>query len=469
MDPCSDLPLPLVTEFFTRGLPPPIGRTIPEGLLEPVFAFLSEEYHRSRESLESRPFNVEDCLAHLDYLIESAGIIESERARLFDVRMRLLTFMLRVLSLQDTFHHPSDAIEGLAGECLRSRAVMISFNYDTILEQALERASGPSGYWPRRGSSGFREWIGDDALREGMTAWKRTLGYGYRFQDLVVPWMSQAGTTDGSHYYGIPGNQPYDTPLLKLHGSLNWFRYVEQRVEPGPNGPAPAFADRGRRVLLKSESYVQLGVFPLSHDGWVVEPIFVPPTGSKERYLSPILEELWVSARRALSDCRKLVSIGYSYGALDYQIRSELRHAFAARGLDELIVVNPTTAARDLLEELCQPRTTRHYASLEEYVDVECPCIRHTPFETREFFSDLGRRLGVVFPDLYDVLARCRVCSAGQPSSRIETNLSLEEAQARASIVERLVCPRRHEQVLGSADKSVYPATVQDLATWTTA
>jgi len=118
--------------------------------------------------------------------------------------------------------------------------------------------------------------------------------------------------------YGLD-NAP-GTPLLKLHGSLNWARC--EVCGPTPWVLSDFFTDfdwRPRSQSLGSATLTigsRLGDF--QHHGKPVapEPVIVPPTWNKLQYhqaLSPV----WRRAAKELSEARNIFVIGYSLPPTD--------------------------------------------------------------------------------------------------------------------------------------------------------
>ena len=100
---------------------------------------------------------------------------------------------------------------------------------------------------PRRGiflpsstKDKFKEQVFDEELGYSYWNWNRALGYGMKF-DQTMMYDGGEGTKQkyfqGSRFYSHPDNNLYPWQLLKLHGSLNWFRYL-------PATPIPILTDK---------------------------------------------------------------------------------------------------------------------------------------------------------------------------------------------------------------------------------
>jgi hypothetical protein len=456
MDPCTDMPPPLESGFFQRGLVRPIGDTVND-LVSPILDYIRSEFRRDRQSLEALPFSIESLLTHIDYQLSTEPDGTAIHARLTDIQLRLLTYIVRVLSLEDQFHTPTPVMTAFASYCLRTSATVFSFNYTTFLERAMEGASGQSARWlARRGRLGQSGayLVDDEGLQTPLGNWTSCLGYGLTFDLVQTPWLD-GSMVDGSRYYSLPGNSLYLNPVLKLHGSLNWFAYPAevQMFRHNDGGPSTKPELRGRRLVL---AFRPPDMFDPGHpSARALAPVIVPPTGPKDAFLAnEIFRRLWTSARESLARCQRLISVGYSYRESDFRIMSELRRAFADRPLEELVVVNPTTRSLDLLREICQPVVWRHYSNLTDFVMAELASIRP---DGDEYYSEHAAKPGMPLGP-QRVVVRCRTCDPNEPSGSTMVDFACwEDAVSRARAVEWTVCRHGHTQLSGSGDKDVIP------------
>ena len=120
--------------------------------------------------------------------------------------------------------------------------------------------------------------------------------------------------------------QPVGTPLLKLHGSINWADCQKcDRVIPWRLGEylqryesLPAFADASPYANIKIASHLKT----CSQCNNVVpkDPVIIPPTWNKAKYHSKIAE-VWKKAALELSDAENIFVIGYSLPDTDHFFR----------------------------------------------------------------------------------------------------------------------------------------------------
>jgi len=137
----------------------------------------------------------------------------------------------------------------------------MSFNYDTLIDQALSRVGG-------------KRWVPD-------------VGYGFDIQDGVDQWRPPPG----------PGpNVKNPVLLLKPHGSLNW--HVDKDVHAVTLVPAYHRSSTGA---------------------------IVPPTWDKSDVGQWPWSEVWRSARRVLGTAKMLIVVGYSVPVTDQLSQALLR------------------------------------------------------------------------------------------------------------------------------------------------
>jgi hypothetical protein len=188
--------------------------------------------------------------------------------------------------------------------------------------------------------------------------WNRPLGYGFPF-DVVR--LHQAGVSqyvDGDRFYSLPENTPYDWPLLKLHGSINWFRYLPFRKYPAFD-QAQALPPVKLSQALLVDGHWWFGE-PPDFQGWYIDPLIITPVLYKEQYFieplfSRLLQPLWNRARDALAVANELVVIGYSFPGTDFHVEKMFREAFADHDLQRVVIVNPD---RDVYDKV---RALTHY------------------------------------------------------------------------------------------------------------
>jgi NAD-dependent SIR2 family protein deacetylase len=135
----------------------------------------------------------------------------------------------------------------------------------------------------------------------------------------------------------------YEIPVLKLHGSANWFRCNSGRCV-------------GKVVIAGGTPAKRLEYFygqHCPHCGQnVAEPVIVPPTWAKGGQ-SEVLRPVWSKALEALREAGRIFIIGYSMPSTDQFFRYMLALALATNEmLDKVVVVNTSPDAQKTFEDL---------------------------------------------------------------------------------------------------------------------
>ena len=205
-----------------------------------------------------------------------------------------------------TIQHALDGVEVLpesdvvafARHCTDTSATCITFNYDDLLDAALNGAGTWDPYW----------------------------GYGF--------WCRSSADTVADISYG---SNPSDLLLLKLHGSVNWWPRL---------GYVKPFA---LDSIVHHHSW-QSSSWRNSYDRAVVarhlepEPVIVPPVLSKSDLVAqPVLRLVWSLAYERLSKADTVTFIGYSCPATDTAARVLFSEALADLPRDAVTVVGLET------------------------------------------------------------------------------------------------------------------------------
>ena len=180
-----------------------------------------------------------------------------------------------------------------------SRATVITFNYDNLIECALE---------PYKRQDGFLvayPWLGID--EEDILNGRPRRADLLRLREIDSR-VSRAAIGPGPGVVRVTSGA--DTfRLLKLHGSLSWYSAPEDPTGstlqrwtlPGVvTSPQDDDGEDRRRVLPGGE------------------PFIVPPAALKSQHLrNPVVRELWREASAALKSARRVVLVGYSLPPAD--------------------------------------------------------------------------------------------------------------------------------------------------------
>jgi SIR2-like domain len=208
---------------------------------------------------------------------------------------------------------------------LRKGDTLITFNYDTVIEEAMP---WKTTLWTPRG--------GYFVDATGMT------------HDWTKKWFSSRK---------LQNSKKTQINLLKLHGSLNWELYATSKVRL-KHRPYVVRARRGK---------------PVSDSAAIV-----PPGWHKRVDRNPY-NALWHQARLQLEKCATLVIVGYSLPETDLIAKALFLEAIRSRAyrgkfIQELHVADTSDLVRKRLIELFVPALGPHgnvfrYKSAQELAD----------------------------------------------------------------------------------------------------
>lgn len=228
-------------------------------------------------------------------------------------------------------------VERFVGVAHAVRAAVVTFNYDTLVERAVDQ------YFLRDLKSASAIGLWSDAL--------------VRSCDITGHLPQSADEVEVG---------PHQTfRLLKLHGSTNFYwsptdhsgaTLVRWPMPEGEHQPDPL---AGQRLTLGSR---ELGWDPALLANSVEspeqrrkrllygrQPLVVPPSALKSRFYDvPFLRGLWQQAREAILEASHLYLVGYSLAVTDLVALGLLREHL--RPTCEVVVVNKGPAGDDVVE-----------------------------------------------------------------------------------------------------------------------
>jgi len=345
---------PLSTDFFQHALGG--GRTATEAYrqkLAPLFEYIARYWKLSLEDLQRQPFDLEACytLLELQSREHRARDNREELVRLAEIRFRLTALLAEYLSDFEYAGVLKDSFRRFSAFILAGKAAVLTFNYDTILEAAIELASGVNAAMPPsfRGGPPESGEVPEEELPYSHCNWNRPLAYGVRFDRVQLQRAGLTTLVPGARFYAHPANAIYPTPFLKLHGSVNWFfntgvprfPFVE-RTQPPPNV--------GETVLYRPSWWFNE---PPDLGGYILDPILLTPGITKLLEQHAMIEAIWERARTELAACRRLIVGGYSFPPTDFHARRLFLEAFQDRSPDEVTVINPDTGVVQIVKDLC--------------------------------------------------------------------------------------------------------------------
>ena len=165
--------------------------------------------------------------------------------------------------------------------------------------------------------------------------------------------------------YGFSKKPPEGPILLKPHGSLNWFEGDLGRSIKGSKKILLFGEDRSTRVYAFREFRA-----PVSKSDRKFTPLIVPPVYLKN-FEKPVFKELWQNCTKHLSTAKKIFFLGYSMPAPDFHVQFIMRcgfhnqiegellrngHRRKPTGAAEVVIINPDREAAQRIESIAGPK-----------------------------------------------------------------------------------------------------------------
>lgn len=300
-----------------------------------LFEYIKKFWKISPDDLKKYDFDIEEFFT-LIQLQKSAEekYHNNERKKLIKIQNQFTkSFFKFIQGFSSRFN---DSFRRFGEQLYREKPTVLTFNYDTFIEQTIKNASGFCDRFQRFPHVGPVE---DVEIRHHRSNWLPSLAYGVEFDEVELDRAGCPRIVEGGRFYSFKENNLYASKILKLHGSINWFRYTGVKVNPYIEN----FKSKKGRVLCSS-LYGSHDVLSSSIDGEIVESILIMPTLYKDIENEPILSEIWSSAKSALSSCEKLIIGGYSFPPTDFYTKKLFLEAFENSTPKEIIIINPDTS-----------------------------------------------------------------------------------------------------------------------------
>ena len=119
--------------------------------LQGVYGYIEKYFKKPKEDLAKSTFDLETCFTLLERQIrqvQSEGR-PSDFQKLVEIRFQLTSFLAEVLSEFEHFAVTSHIMRNLGRVILYEKPIILTFNYDCIMESVLEMASGVNPKIPK--------------------------------------------------------------------------------------------------------------------------------------------------------------------------------------------------------------------------------------------------------------------------------------------------------------------------------
>lgn len=276
----------------------------------------------------------------LSYLAEQKPWLEESENQKDKVRLLELTRNIRVAigrcqvnARERIDSGQCDWIFPLFEHWHRSRSVVITLNYDTLVEEIVEKI-GTAKY----------PGIPHSTKPNSITADPRSNLRVCNIHPSILrdAWLGSTGSSFSDYFYNQPSFR-----LLKLHGSVNWFR------SPNPNAQSDTI------------SYIpatEAATYPdQASPSWIADkaPYIIPPVPNKGSLVNhDSLRAIWREAAEAVKWAKRIVVLGYSMPENDTLLMQLIRgNLFNSKPPIEL--VNPDKGLKKKVEKIFEGEESR--------------------------------------------------------------------------------------------------------------
>jgi hypothetical protein len=332
---------PLTNNFFAVARSLHVRFRDYDTLLKPLYDLILEYWHKTISDLEFGEFNLEDCFSFVQLQLLDAELDNDvdKTKQLYKIRYLLIAYFAEVMLEFRDYYQLSPVMLNFGKILHKEKATVITFNYDLFVEDILQNVNGSNG-------------------------WKLEQSYNIKFDKIF-----------GRQIF-TPDTKLIFPSVLKLHGSLNWYRYINQTPNQFITSDKlrEIYEPRKNHIILQNLNwFLPVSDTPWTEDQLFVEPITITPVIHKQFYAEGFLykkvfDVLWKNARDSLSKCKSLVVIGYSFPPTDFHTRKLFLEAFSKNIVTKLVIVNPDPGAAERAKELVRHKETITLPNLGDYV-----------------------------------------------------------------------------------------------------
>lgn len=384
----DDIKPPLARDFFSKVLKPPrLSDDFTIKQLAPLFDFIQKFWHLDKSQLLTAELDLEECFTFIELQRREAYFREDPEklAEASGIQGLLTGLLFNYLSHLNVLPNFSPEFVELGRLIYVQGSPVLTFNYDTLLESAIENASPPNTaaekaylrweYNASRQRTGLctalrqqglseeeifnrsynYDEISDEHIAYSHHLWNPFLAYKPQFDEITLQTAGLSRVVSGERYYGHLGNAKEHAPFLKLHGSLGWYVHSGYWLD-GTRLSGEAAANMGKTVLERGRLTGLFEPPKMNRSLEILLPLIMTPVLNKPYDEHPVFQAIWTEARKQLEKCQRLVVGGYSFPPTDFHVRRLLREVFCDRSPQDLCVINPDHSIVRTVKCLCNYR-----------------------------------------------------------------------------------------------------------------
>lgn len=333
-----------------------------------IFNFIQKYYKLTKDDLANFPFDLEELFTFIQ-LKTSEALNEHKNPDEYESLNKLFSYLTRILiEYLIPFNKLTPKIEiynKIGKKFLDLKPNIITFNYDLILENIIENAAKTNTLLPNSIFDQDGEFT-NEYIKYYYYNWNRNLSYGLKFDFSEITFPESNFFVEKERYWNL--NDLYNWNILKLHGSINWHYTTDIWIGHPDHEVIDNKDSFMNKTILTNEQINYSHYFK----GWLTKPLIITPVLYKtESFKSFPFQELWHLAKTHLSECERLIIIGYSFPPTDFSTKRLFLDSFVDNDLEELIVVNPDMNAVSIAKRITHfSKTVVDCKDLYEFLEI---------------------------------------------------------------------------------------------------
>lgn len=378
---------PLARDFFKKAFNKrKFNEKIYLNQIQDLLAYVEHYWHLDLSDLKKEDIDLEEIFTLIQLQVERAKAKRNykELRKLIEISFKLETFFSESLSdfMPINPRRPTgySFLVKFGKLLLQHQPTIITFNYDTLLEEGIKSASGvatpPKSYLSPLDATNRSKKLPASLIKYSHSNWNHILSYGFKFNYISLPQAGMTQIVKQQDYYGKGLNDLYKMQILKLHGSLNWMETAGP-LDRNAWGNKNHFSWREFPAQIQKEEgtiyypgHWHFGMPPLLGT-WFLRPKIITPVLYKDSFYNRRpFPDLWKKALYALKQCKRLIIIGYSFPPTDFSTKILFLEAFSENLVEELVLVNPDKSGtvEKIAKKLTHFSKPTFYKSAQEYI-----------------------------------------------------------------------------------------------------
>ncbi|MFW9881555.1 MAG: hypothetical protein ACFFG0_51475 [Candidatus Thorarchaeota archaeon] len=332
--------IPLAYDFFTCFLNKKSMEKY-AAKFENVYNYLEKKWKTKLNQIKmgEKKIDLEELLSELEFKISNEVLEKRKEFIYLKGKIEEMIFYLFSSYEFTSYNYSAMEILRFARKFLsENNSDIITFNYDNILESAMEIESGEKKTsrveneeirkeFERMKSSKYNE-TNINLLNVFKKNYNRILSYAFKFDYYTNESMFLlAPLISGNDFFSV-NNLYNDNRILKLHGSISWFNFInkankyphfdhflQDKMRIGQNKNICTTLN-SNFIDLEGHSIEESERDLFDFFGWRIEPILIVPTMLK-KYLKKPFRKLWGKTKKLIQNADEIVIIGYSFPPTD--------------------------------------------------------------------------------------------------------------------------------------------------------